>query len=933
LQLVWRPDQGPDGGPITARLEAEQVASSQEVMAWIDREKERPLDWDQLPMVRFAVLRGPSPGDPGKEVFHLALSYVDALLDGWSTTSLLAEVLHRYDRILSGAEPAPEELATVSFRDFVAAERRAMADPESGAFWQRELAGVEATDIVRWGEAAEARSGGGGKESMVLLDVPVPRATVTALEGVARQARTAIKHVLLAAHLQVLSLFSGRTLVSSGVESNGRLEEAGGDLALGMHVNILPFCARLAGGRWVDLVRQVFETERHMLPHRRFPLFEIQKQHGGELARVVFNFTHFHVLQRLEGLRGLRVLDADGFDQTNFLLRADFNRNPFTEALQLSLTGSGGWLGKVDLGRLGDAYLHVLKSMARNPAARYERQSFLHPAERHQLRCEWNDTNLPFIAVDALQAVFEVQAARRPTAVALEYGDSRWSYDRLDGASNRLAHHLRRLGVKPEVPVAICLPRGPYLVASVLAVLKAGGAYVPLDPTHPAERVAHLMKDSAAKVLITERPLVGQLPDSGAVTVYLDEAREALLARPRTPVQRLTTASHLAYILYTSGSTGRPKGVAVSHGAAINLCAAMLRKLRFQSSDAMLSLTTLSFDISVLELFLPLSCGARVVITPQSTAMDGLELARLVHASGVTMMQATPATYRFLVDVGWSGGEALTLLCGGEALSLDLARALGERCRALWNVYGPTETTVWSAADRVVPPLHPTGPLAVTIGRGLANTQLYVLDAQGRRTLPGVPGELYIGGHGVARGYWGKPALTAERFLPDPFGGRAGARLYRTGDLVRYLPDGRLEFLRRVDNQLKIQGHRIEPSEVEGVLEAHPQIRQAVVAARSLPSGHRQLVGYLRFEDSTGNPGAAELREVLRQRLPSYMIPATFVTVDRFPVNASGKVDRSRLPAPARPRRTALELQRFLEQLGRLSEAEAQTFLAQRLRE
>ncbi|HSK79392.1 MAG TPA: amino acid adenylation domain-containing protein, partial [Thermoanaerobaculia bacterium] len=434
----------------------------------------------------------------------------------------------------------------------------------------------------------------------------------------------------------------------------------------------------------------------------------------------------------------------------------------------------------------------------------------------------------------------------------------------------------------PESLVGVALDRSLDMDVTLLGVLKAGAAYVPLDPDYPRERLAYVLEDAAPQVLITQASLRDALPEAPGTTVLCldrDPIDGGLSGDPGPVDDR-----QLAYVLYTSGSTGRPKGVGVPHRALVNFLASMRRTPGFSPGERMLAVTSLSFDIAALEIFLPLTVGGCVELASREEAADGALLAARLRESAATVLQATPATWRMLLDSGWAGDPDLRALCGGEALPRDLAASLSGCTRELWNLYGPTETTVWSAAARVRP--EETGP--VSIGRPIADTQIHLLDAQLRTVPLGVPGELWIGGAGLSRGYLGRPDLTAERFLPDPFAAEPGGRLYRTGDLARHLPGGRMEVLGRIDHQVKIRGFRIELGEIEAVLATLPGVREAVVVARE-----GRLVAYV-----IGDAGAAELRRPLSERLPEPMVPAAFVTLPAFPLTPNGKVDRKALPAP-----------------------------------
>jgi amino acid adenylation domain-containing protein len=480
-------------------------------------------------------------------------------------------------------------------------------------------------------------------------------------------------------------------------------------------------------------------------------------------------------------------------------------------------------------------------------------------------------------------------------------GDS-LTYEQLESRACQLACYLRRLGVGPGVLVAVYHPRSLDLLVTLLGILKAGGSYLPLDPCFPLDRLTFMVSDSKAAVLVTEddlaEGLVSRLGEPQPRVVRLDTDCEAIQSSTNDQEVRAVgdvTPDDLAYVIYTSGSTGRPKGVQVHHRAVVNFLTSMGRQPGLETEDILLSVTTLSFDISVLEVFLPLIKGAKLVLASQETARDGCALAQLIADCGATVMQATPATWRLLLDAGWTGATHLKVLCGGEALPKDLARQLLERVNSLWNMYGPTETTVWSTIRRITAPER-----AVSIGRPIANTQVYILDDNLQIVPRGAVGQLYIGGDGVSRGYLNRPELTAERFVCSPFDERSEERIYATGDLARFLPDGSIEFLGRADNQVKIHGFRIELGEIEAALEEQPSIGKCAVKAWETEhiSGDKQLVAYVVFAPGP-QPTAAELRSTLKESLPDHMIPSMFHIMDSLPTTPNGKIDRKSLPPPA----------------------------------
>ncbi|HEX8319553.1 amino acid adenylation domain-containing protein, partial [Longimicrobium sp.] len=534
---------------------------------------------------------------------------------------------------------------------------------------------------------------------------------------------------------------------------------------------------------------------------------------------------------------------------------------------------------------------HVLEAMVADERQPVDRLALLTESERRHVLEAWNRTEAEYPAESCIHEIFQAQAERTPNAEAVVFEDHSLTYAELNARANRLAHHLRSLGVGAVARVAVCVERSAEMVVALLAVMKAGGAYVPLDPAQPAERLEYMLADSAPASVLTQKQFRDRFEHTGVPVLEIDAGRPEWADQPATePAMEGLAPAHLAYVIYTSGSTGRPKGVAVPHRGVVNLLRSMRETVGMEPADRLLAVTTYAFDISVLEMFLPLLHGAATIVLPRERSGDPAALAEAIRAYAPTVMQATPATWRMLVSAQWEGAPEMRALCGGEALPADLASAVRSRVAALWNVYGPTETTIWSTSQAV---RSDSAAANVPIGRPVANTRVYVLDGAGEPVPVGVAGELYIGGAGVVRGYLGRPEQTAERFVADPFGGEPGARLYRTGDLARWRVDGTMEFLGRTDFQVKVRGFRIELGEIEARLAEHADVREAAVMAREDVPGDVRLVAYV-----VGEADAESLRAHLSTALPEYMIPAAYVRLEALPLTPNGKLDRKALPAP-----------------------------------
>jgi amino acid adenylation domain-containing protein len=534
----------------------------------------------------------------------------------------------------------------------------------------------------------------------------------------------------------------------------------------------------------------------------------------------------------------------------------------------------------------------ILEAIVLDPSLRVSEIELLDEGERQTLLVSYNETGRELTAGMCVHGLFEAQVAASPDRVALVAEDVSLTYGELDFRANQLARHLVELGVTEETLVGVNLARTSDLLVAVLAILKAGGAYLPLDAAFPAERLAYMLEDAGAPLVVTTSELLDSLPSFEGHAVCQDRDGATIAELSGAPLEATVAPENLAYTIYTSGSTGKPKGVEVTHGNAVNFLLSMAERPGLSSDDVLLAVTTLSFDISVLELFGPVSVGGRVVIASGDEAASGEALVERLGACGATVLQATPATWRMLYDAGWQGDQKLRVLVGGEALSSDLAQELVTSCGEVWNMYGPTETTVWSSCWRV-----PTQVDQIRVGTPIGNTQLYVLDGRMKPTPLGVPGELYIGGAGVTRGYRDRPELTTERFVPDPFSSVEGDRLYRTGDLARFRDDGTVEYLGRLDNQVKIRGFRIELGEIEAVLAEHEAVKQAVATVAAAGTADARLVAYVVLERGEALT-VSEVRRFLRARIPDYMVPGLVVELDDFPLTPNGKIDRRALPDP-----------------------------------
>ncbi|MFL6196328.1 MAG: amino acid adenylation domain-containing protein, partial [Thermoanaerobaculia bacterium] len=837
-------------------------------------ESRRPFDLARGPLLRALLLR------TGEREHALVLVMHHVVSDGWSMGLLLGELTGLY----AGAQPAS---LPVQYADFAAWQREWLQGEELSRqveYWKEQLAGAPPLLELPTDRPRPAVQSFRGDRRTVRLSTEL----MGALESLGRREGLTPFMLLMAAFQSLLGRFTSRddVVVGTPIANRTRTEV---ERLIGFFANTLVFRTELADDpTFLDLARQVRGKALGAYDHQDLPFEKlVDELHPERHLSYPPVFQVMFILQNAPA----PAVDLGGL--TMRPLSVDRGQSPFDLTLMLADAGEGwnGWLEYVTdlfdaatVERWTGHLETLLRGIAEGPERRISEIPLLTGAERAELVSAWNQTGISWPRETLIHELFEQQAATKPEAWAVAFGSEKLSYAELEARSNRLARHLRGLGVGPEVRVGLCVERSAEMVVALLAILKAGGAYVPLDPSHPAERLGLVMEDSAVPVLVTESALLDLLPPHAAHVVQLDRYAEAIGRQSAAPLERVSDAESLAYVLYTSGSTGRPKGVGLPHRAVVNFLRAMAQAPGLRETDVVPAITTLSFDIAGLEIYLPLAVGARVEVLGREEAADGTRLAERLIEIGATTVQATPATWRLLIDSGWQGIPGLKVLCGGEALPRDLAEALLARGAGLWNVYGPTETAIWSAAGEVA-----SGDGPVLIGRPIANTDFYVVDHGFTPAPVGVAGELLIGGLGLSRGYLHRSDLTAEKFVPHPFG-EAGERIYRTGDLVRYRPSGELEFLGRIDTQVKVRGFRIELGEIEAALSKQPGVRQAVVVVRD-----ERLVGYAVAD---AMPSTAELRESLRRSLPEYMIPSAFVALEAFPLTPSGKVDRKALPAP-----------------------------------
>ncbi|GAB1543928.1 hypothetical protein NUACC21_66040 [Scytonema sp. NUACC21] len=859
------------------------------ISAWLAFENKLPFELINQPLFRVRLLKL-------EEQFHLlVLKAHHIVVDGWSMGLIIQELGELYSAKCQNVASSLE--SPMQFREYISrheqqSQIQAMDAHES--YWLRQFSdGIPVLELPTDRTRPPIKTYQGSRRN-VILDTELCQA----LKKVSKEKGCTLFMTLLSTYFVLLHRLTGQDDIIVGIPTSLRTL-AGSDKLVGYCANLLPIRSRIVG-------QPTFSDYLATIKGLLLELYEHQNYHFAKLidkldikrdtSRTPLVTTMFNleraVVPEFIGLEVNILSQSTSFaaydiqfnivelGDGTLLVEADYSTDLF-EAATVER-----WLGY---------FQTLLAAIASNPEQSVWQLSLLTSVEQHQLLVSWNATDTYYPADLCIHQLFEEQVKKTPDAVAVEFETQSLTYRELNKRANQLAHFLQEMGIQPEVLVGIYVERSLDMMVGLLGILKAGGTYVPLDPTYPQERLTYILNDAGVSLLLTQQELVDSLPEHQAKVICLDMDFWQTLDSPLSSV----SARNLAYIIYTSGSTGRPKGVQISHQSAVNFLEAMRQRLELTSADTLLAVTTICFDISVLEFFLPLIVGAKVIIASREIAIDGTRLLSELAASQITAMQATPVTWQMLLASGWSGTQPLKVFCGGEALTGKLAQQLLETGSKVWNFYGPTETTIWSMICRLEGSTADINnlPAVVPIGKPIANTLVYILDRYLQPVPIGVVGEIHLGGVGLARGYLNHPELTKERFIPNPFSSSLEGQLYKTGDLGRYKSDGSIEFLGRLDNQVKIHGFRIELGEIEAALSQHPMVREVVVIASLDRPGEERLVAYVvlaQHQEVT----ADELRNLLRKRVPAYMMPSTFVMLDTLPLTPNGKVDRRRLPAP-----------------------------------
>lgn len=822
-----------------------------------------------------------------------------AIWDGWSFDVFLNELKIIYEALIMGEQPILPELP-VQYSDF---SHWQQTQDKNGtflddiAYWQNELGDfLPVLQLPNDFPRPATMVSQGGSEPFQLN-----KELVDELIHIGRKNDATLFMVVLAAYIILVHRYSKQDEIILGIPISGRNNPEIANL-IGFFVNSLPVKFKLSPSMsFSDLLKHVRNQCLDAFNHQDAPferLVEVLNPERDLSRHPVFQslFIYQDVKNRDRTMAGLDMV------QVNVSREASQTDIDFwVRESGRGMTGGFEYYSAIfkpeTIKRMVLHYHEIINAIVENPEKNIRQIYKLSDAEKHRILVELNETKTEYRSDLCIHDLISDQVEKHQHSPAVLFEDTSYSYMELDRLSNQFARILQDEGVVTGGLVGVCVDRSAEMMVALLGILKAGGAYVPLDPDYPKDRLEYMVSDAHVSLLVTQKSLKDSLPETDARVICIDEIWEELSQKSHETLEYGNEAvkpgpNDLAYVIYTSGSTGRPKGVKVHHRAVVNFLSTMGLKPGMNSDDILLAVTTLSFDIHVLELFLPLTVGAKTVIASRDVASDGNQLLETVKKNHVSVMQATPSTWRLLIAAGLTGDQQLKILCGGESFPNDLAEELLKRSSSVWNMYGPTETTVWSTCHEIK---NMEGP--ILIGSPIANTQTYILDQHMEPVPMGVSGELFIGGDGVTCGYMNNPELTARQFIDNPFVQEAGARLYKTGDLVKFHPNGTIEYLNRIDNQVKVRGFRIELGEIETVLAKHEAVKQSVVSVSELGPGDQRLVAYIKI-----HPGKSltitDVRKYLQTRLPAYMIPQHVVELDEFPMTPAGKIDRKSIEGP-----------------------------------
>jgi len=846
----------------------------------------KPFDLSQAPLIRLKIYK------IGDQEFLLLVVIHHTIVDGWSLGVFLKELMEFYHSNITGKSIEIPDLQ-IQYYDYAhwqnTKEQQAILKT-SMSYWKNQLGGeIPMLELPTDHAYSSKHTFEGGTHRFVLS-----KEITNAIEELSRKEDSTLFMALLSAFYIMLHRYSGQDDLLVGTPIANRNQPELQNL-IGVFINTLVLRTNLNGGlSFSEILRRVRKTSLEAFAHQDFPyenLLEVLKpkrdMNRPPLFQVVFNLQNAPMPNlNIPGLE-TNFLEVDkGVSQYDMTLMFSKTKGHYNAIVEYNSS-----LFKLEtIEKMFKFYCDILGFAINQPDTPIGKLKLVSDEEFQYINQNLNPINSVFPHDKCVHELIENQVEKNPEAIALKLAESQITYKKLNDLANGITLELQKLGVGPEIRVGILMKKSPEVIQTLLGVMKAGGTYIPIHSDSPPERIKFILKDANAQFLITNIDIDPLNDFEGTILNINDllKPSEKIISN----VQSGVNSKNLVYITYTSGSTGRPKGVMITHRSLVNFLWSMIENPGIDKNSVVLALASISFDPSTLELFLPLIVGATIVISNEEIATNPILLAKTIKDQNINLLQATPATWQLLLDTGWGGNPNLRALCGGDILTRTMADQLLERVHSLYNLYGPTETTVWSTVGQIK-----KGDNPITIGKPIGNVQIYILDRYLQPTPVGVIGELYISGEGLARGYLNSPKLTKERFIPNIFHPESGKQMYKTGDLARYLPNYEIEFLGRMDDQVKVQGQRIELGEITSILIQHPQINDGIVVTKTEPSGVKRLVAYLVPKFNT-TPDNNSLRQFFASKLPSYMIPSIFVSLDALPLSENGKVNKRSLPVP-----------------------------------
>ena len=927
-------------------LSLEKSTQNQELEELLQNQRKKGFNLSKAPLMRLLLIH------KQPHIYQFIWIYHHILLDGWSIPFVLQDVLASYSAISKAESVLNRPFNKFRpYKDYIV-WLLSQNLSEAEQFWRKNLAGFLAPIPFQVDRKLKSsiKPNFDSKKQEIQLSAEI----LSKLQTFAKNHQLTLNTLVQGAFALMLSRYSGENDVVFGVTSSGRPATlANSESMVGLFINTLPMRVQVDAEESLLVWLQKLQKQQLELQQYEYsPLAEIQRwsdiPKGLPLFESIIVFENYPVEAAVKSaIKDLNLQNIHTTEQNNYPLGLYV---VVDSVLTLRILYDTYRFDAATIARMLGHLKTLLEGMINDFDKVLSEVSLLTEKEKYQLLIEWNNTNCDYSNL-CIHQLFEAQVEKTPDKIAVVFESQQLTYQELNQKANQLAHYLQSVGITKEARVGICLERSEKMLIGLLGILKAGATYIPLDPAFPQERLIFMLEDSQVNFLVTEfqtsppTPLLSK-ERGDEVQLYrgeiinFDTDWELVTQQSAHNPAFQPNLGNLAYIIYTSGSTGKPKGVQITHKSLVNCLESMQQKPGITPNDTLLSVTTLSFDIAALELYLPLITGARLAIASREIAIDGIRLGESLENNQITIMQATPASWKLLLATGWKSNQQLKILCGGEALDISVAEQLIERGKEVWNLYGPTEATIWSAVTQFADVAsHVSTTNSVLIGKAINNTQFYVLDDYLRLVPIGVPGQLYIGGVGLAQGYLNKPELTANRFIPNPFlrnGEAEEAReteeiregkgfspqinllssspassasstpcasstpptLYKTGDRVRYLPDGNLEYLGRIDYQVKLRGFRIELGEIEASLMQYPHIEQAVVVLYKNQEDER-LIAYI---TASKDLSQIEIRQFLQDRLPAYMLPSNYLMLKALPLTPNRKIDRKALPAPEKTR-------------------------------